>query len=820
MRLLIRMALIFALCFALATCFGCADKSSGGGDDDDTTDDDEPPESGVGSYGIHLNMVATLIGQTVTPEGRQVYDAAGDALTVATILVSDYLDAIEPFADDAAGFEYALLTLFEDEQLEPITHSDLTGVAFYEDPDVATLCLGWLEEGHGGQSLCGLEDGWIITHPVAGAFDVKTIQYVNERSGETPDHLSEVVAVRAVANTGTNTVVSGSYLKTYLQQDGWGVKVFADAGATETNQGYDGLLVADIEMFIGDEVFVLGRITLHDGMIELVPKSGYHVAVLSIGNAIEAPVTATLDELIAERFRYSGVLMRVNDVAIVDVNPDIPTTDWPEYGTKSKEITIRHTAGGAKVILPVYENTGLPGSTKPADGFDVVGPFEVSGAANQLFPRRVEDINPSGERLAGQIRVVINGEDISAVVDLADLETGLQPLGEDDALVPVVSLAEIVRVASLTRNPRQMTFKPVAYDDRQPFDTAVWEELKSGVVYQGSPTAAEQPDPMLNSYFWPQMGLSDIYYLNGVTTVACFRSVAPPEEGEADYGEGVTLLINGTSFAIDFAGLTKTEYNGQEAIAMSQLISDGVIQLFTMNGSFTTDQIKLLYNYRFVNKDDNQDITVRFGDLAGGYLLLGDDPRVVFPDLGAAYTLDQVLTIDMMRYVQVDLVDGSDPVVVYLRDCETETVELDEGEMGEAVFFDTVAQHAGIDDPGFNKYLYDFWLVAVDEFVSTWSYGHGHFDHLYILPFANEGFTTDFGEHSVGAYGGRAATKAVYEIRLVDVPQEAPSIPVISLLDGETVIWGTDANSCEGCHWKHNELHLPAIDCYSCHAAP
>ncbi|MDP8224302.1 MAG: hypothetical protein P9L99_13140 [Candidatus Lernaella stagnicola] len=820
MRSLVRLFLILSLCFALAFVLGCAEKSSGNDDDDDEGDDDTPPESGVGSYTIHLNMVATLIGESLEPTGREVYDAAGDTANVEAIALQDYLAALTPFAEDADGFDYLFLTEFEDEQVGPISYADLADAVFYEDTAAAALCLGFLSAGHETQSLCGLELGWIVTVPQTDAFDFVALSDLNTRTGETPDHLGETVAVQAIVHTGTNTVVSGTYVKAYLQQDGYGVKVFADAGATETNQGYDGQLVTDIETFIGDEVFVLGRVTVHDGMIELVPKSGYHLAVVSIGNDVAAPSTLTIDELAADRYRYAAALVRLNDVEIVDVNPDIPTTDWPMYGTKSKDISIRHTSGGAKMVLPVYENTGLPGSDKPAAGFDLAGAFEVSGSSNQVYPRRIEDINPSAERLAGQIKVSINGENKSAVLQLDDFPTGLQPIGDGGALVPVVSLAEIIRTAGLTRNPRVMTFKPVAYDDRQPFQTAIWEEMKSGMVYQGTRGSADQPDPMLNSYFWPQMGLSDIYYLNGVNRVAGFRTVEPPEEGEADYGEGMTLIINGTSFAVPFEGLTKTEYDGQEAIAVSQLISDGVIELFTMSGSFTTDQIKLLYDYRFVNQGGNEDVVVRFADLAGGYLLLGDDPRIVFPELGDSYTLDEVLTVDMMRYIQVEFGDGSDPVVVYLRDCDTESVENDAGETVEAVFYDTVAVAAGIEDTDFNKYLYDYWLVSADEFVSTWSYGHGHFDHLYIIPYENSGFTTDFGEHSVGAYGGRASTKAVYEIQLAEVPREAPSIPVVSMLDGETVIWGTDANTCEGCHWKSGELHLEEINCYSCHAEP
>ncbi|NLH47356.1 MAG: hypothetical protein GX444_02010 [Myxococcales bacterium] len=799
----------------LACGFGCADKSTGSGsddDDDNDTTDDDAPASGVGSYSVHLNLAPVAIGDGPEIAARTVYTPAGEELTAQTILVSDVLASLDAFTADAGNFTYRFINFFDLESAAAVAFADLANVAFYEDPDKTVLCLGWLVPGHEADSLCDMENGYLVTIPVDGAYELQDLAYVNERSGEQPTHLGETVALRAVAHTGANTIVSGSYLKTYLQQDGYGVKVFADPAATVADQGYDGTLYAEAETFPGDEIFVLGHITLHNGMIELVPLSAYHLAVLSINNPVPDPVTLTIGELKDDRYRYCGVLTRLDDVRIVDVNPDDPTTDWPDFGTKSKDIVIQHSTGGDKIGLPVYEHTGLPGSEKPADGFDVIGVPEVDGEATQLFPRRVEDINPTDQRLAGTIRVTVNGEDLSALVDLADLPAGQQPIGEDGALVPVVSLAEVAHAAGLTRNPKLLDFKPVAYDGRQPFDTLYYDELKSGTLYQDTPTEEEQPDPMVSSYFWAQMGLSEIYFLRGVTQIQAFRAVEPPTEGEAEYGEGITLKINGHSFAVPFAGMATTEYEGQEVIPAAQLINDLVIGQFTMGGSFTTEQIKLLYDYRLVSKDADDEATVRYADLAGGYVVVDDDPYIFFPDLGDAYRVDQLLVVEMKRYIQVDLGDGSDPTVVYLSDCATESVDVGDGTMEDVVFFKTVLDEAGV-DTGTGMYRYEFWLIASDEFASTWDYGHGHLESMYFRPLENRGYTVD---PEIAAYGGRVSTKAVYEIELHDVPQEAPSIQVI--VDGVT-LWGNDANSCDGCHFKEDTLQLP-IDCTSCHDVP
>jgi len=810
-----RMMLVAALLAALMLTLGCAEKSTGDDDDDDGADDDDDDAAagGVGDFDVHLNMVAVNLGSTTAPAPMTVYNGEKAAVEVEAVVVGELLAALTPFAEDAEKFTYEFIDQSEQNASSLIAYGDLAQAVFYKDPTSGELCLGWLTESLADRTLCGMENGWIVTHPVSGAFEMTSLAALNARTGDTPNLLGDMVAIQATVVAGSNTVVSGTYLKTYVQQNGWGVKVFADSAATETNQGYDGSLTTGIETFVGDELFVVGRITLHGDMIELVPKSGYHVAVLSILNQAPAPTTITIDNLLADPYRYPGVLLKLEDLRIVDVDPDDPTTDWPDYGTKAKEISIRHTSGGSKMMFPVYENTGLPGSDKPADGFDAVGVFEVDNGTGLLYPRRIEDINPTDQTLSGTMRVLVVGEDAGGAVSLAGLQAGLQPSGEDDALIPVVSLAEVAHAAGLTRNPKLLDYKIVAYDDRQPFETIIFDEMKSGVFYQGTPESAEEPDPLVNSYFWPEMGLSDIYYLRGVNRIQAYRAVEPPTEGEAEYGKGITLLINDKSFVINFEGLTRTTYEGQEAISFDLLINDQVLDMYTMSGSFTNEQIKALYHYHIVATDGSDDAVVLLNDLAGGYLIPADDPYVIFPFLGDAYRVDKVHTIDMMRFMQVNLMDDGDPIVVYLRDCPTEQADVGDGVMEDVVFFDAVLEQAGVDNTT-EMYLWDFYLLAIDEFISKWDYGHGHFTNLYFRPNENRGFTDD---PSMMAYGGRASTKAVYEIQRIAVPQQEPdALPVI--IEGTTV-YGSNPENCDGCHWKDDQYSLP-VDCTDCHTVP
>lgn len=796
--------------------FSCAEKEKGGDDDDggaDDDDDDDTPGQGVGSYNVYLNMVPVPIGANTTIATRTVYDANGDSFSVDSILVSDVIDAIEPFAPDAASFIYEFISRL-DATIGPENapgYTDLASAAFYEN-DTDELCIGWTAAGHESQSLCDMENGALITHPVDGAFDVKPISYINERTGDQPDHLGEELATKGIVTVGTGVLVSGSYVKTFIQQDAAGVKIFADMAATEEDQGYDGTLFSDIYTFEGDEVFVLGRITLHSGMIEYVPKSAYHIAVLSIGNDLVAPQEVTIGDIDDDPFDYAGALVRLNDLEMVDVNPDDATTGWPEYGTKSKDIRVRHTTGGLKVGLPIYEGTGIPGSFEPEDGFDAIGVLNVDEGAYLVFPRKIEDINPTDQHLSGAVRVTIFGEDISEAVNLSGLNAGLSKVAEDGEPIPVVSIASIVAAAGVTRNPKRLEYKPMAYDGRKPFEPSIFDEIKSGVLYQGTQGGDDEPDPFLISYFWEGMNLSDIYYLNGVTDVQAFREVEPPEQGDAVHGEGVTLIINGVKYAINFDTLPTTDYQGDEAIAFSSLISDPVITLYSMDGSFTTDQVKILYDYRLVSYDESEETIITFDDLADGYLVMADPPYTVFPSIGQSAKIEDLYTIDMMRMIRVDFGDDSDPETVYLRDCDTQPADVGEGVMEDVVFFSEVLTQAGV-DTSTGMYRYDFYLHSSDDFTSYWTYGHNHLENMFFRPYENKGYTTD---PDLGSYGGRVSTKAVMEIEMDELPENVPSIPVIV---GDETMWGSDAESCYGCHFKNELVQIP-IDCYSCHGDP
>jgi hypothetical protein len=785
-------------------------------------EDELPPDgsdtpgaaNGLGSYFFYLNMVTVPISALAQIESRTIFNAAGNEITTETISLYQIIEAIPEFAPDAAKFEYEPINFRDvsvfDQGGNSISYADLEKLFFYLGSEDEKLCLGWSEAGHESQSLCLMQKGMLVTHPLVDQFDIKKIAWVNERTDNVPSHLGDTVAIQAVVTTGTDVVVYGGYLKSFLQQEGFGLKVFGDFNASIADQGYDGNLLQDIQLFEGDEIFVEGRITVHEGMIEFVPSSGYHVAVISKNNALPTPRVKTADELAASPYRYAGTLVRVNDLEIIDVNPSNPATDWPEFGQKSKDIVLSQTGSSATFGLQIYQGTGIPGSRKPAAGFDLIGALNLNGDTFNLFPRKIEDVNPTDERLSGTVSVRLPEEDLSVDVDLSTLPAGLQVIEDGGSEIAVVSLATVINSAELVRHPKRSNYKPVAYDDRQPFETSEFDLMKVGVFYQDTPDSPDQPDPMLSTYFWEDAGLSHIFYLRGVNKIDGYRDEEGIVEGDAERGLGITLVINGSRFAVNFDSLPTTTYNGLEAIAISDLISDDVIDRYTMSGSFSKSMIKALYDYRLVSYMGDQEITVRLDDLTDGYLIMDDPPYTEFESYGSTHRIDDLFTVELLRFIEVDEgVSGS--TVIYLKDCPTESVDIGDGVFEDVVFFGTVMEEAGINIDQ-DMYLYDFWLIAADGFTSYWPYKHNHLDDLYFRPDENRGFTVD---PDMAAYGSRSSTKAVNEIELHAVPQAAPSIPIQY---GGVTIWGSDADSCVGCHSKDD---FPvSIDCYSCHATP
>ena len=70
-----------------------------------------------------------------------------------------------------------------------------------------------------------------------------------------------------------------------------------------------------------------------------------------------------------------------------------------------------------------------------------------------------------------------------------------------------------------------------------------------------------------------------------------------PQEGEATHGEGITLIINETSYPVNFADLPSPELTERP---LADFVPDNIMSFYTMSDSFSYDQIRVLYDYRLI----------------------------------------------------------------------------------------------------------------------------------------------------------------------------------------------------------------------------
>jgi hypothetical protein len=281
-----------------------------------------------------------------------------------------------------------------------------------------------------------------------------------------------------------------------------------------------------------------------------------------------------------------------------------------------------------------------------------------------------------------------------------------------------------------------------------------------------------------------------------------------PDEGGATHGEGINLIINGATYPVNFADLANP---GLTERPLADFIPDNIIIFYTMSGSFSYDQIRVLYDYRLVPYQGGDECFPVTWDEIGAE---ADPPMVSLSDqapfatatgLAGCGEIDDLFTIEMVRKVIVD--DGLEERVFYWEDLAT--VEID-GE--EVVFLDTLLDEAGLSQD--EKIMNDYYLYASDGFGTYFPFGHHHLEDMYFRPLANRTFVTD--EYpAMRAYGGRYSVKALLRIELRPVPQEPPSI----FAEG----WGwlsdpEDPATCYGCHVRQ-ELNIP-VNCAQCHSMP
>jgi hypothetical protein len=642
--------------------------------------------------------------------------------------------------------------------------------------------------------------------------EITDISYLKEMDGDVPAHEGETITIEGVATIGTGVMVSGRYVKFHVQDATGGAYVFADtqAQAMVAMQQAGGSSFEDIEIYEGDLVRIRGEISTHEGMIEFHPPSGSAISVLGTGQDLPAPhVFSSVDEIYddPEPYKYVGDLVRVNGV---EIQGD-PSEIWPPYGENEKGIPLR-TAGDTNTLYTdIYPGSGIPGSNYPEGPFDIVGVLHRGEATYTIYPRALYDINPAaGTPLSGyNLLVYKEGHKDQAIsVSVDDLPQCTYDTGREGGPGPesVVTLASFI-VPDVVTDPKNWVYKIVASDGRQPFKTLDFNEMKSGLLYEDE---YEEQD-VLWSYFYEGTGFDDIFFLIDLAEIVLYPVGEGPQEGEATHGEGITLIIDETSYPVNFADLPNPELTERP---LADFVPDSIISFYRMSGSFSYDQIRMLYDYRLIPYGDGDEcFPVTWDEINPEsdppmVSLSSEAPFANVTGLAGCGQIDDLFTIEMVRKVIVD--DGVEEQVFYWEDPALPKVEI-EGE--EVVFLDNLLDFAGISEA--EKFENDYNLIASDGFTTYFPYAHHHLENMYFRPLGNATFVTDENP-AMPEYGGRYSVKALLKIELRPIPQEAPSLFV------EGLGWLSDPESaatCNGCHVKRGEVVMP-VNCAECHTMP
>ena len=782
---------------AVVLAWGCSSK-------DEYNPPPVPPDI---SLSASFNQVPTDLSDWQTAR-VSVVDADGTSKTVWALRVSDWVNRI--LGAEASSYSYDFIDALDETLLECLGR-DVNQLPGYEDlqhaffiDDSANdrgLRLVWDEQKPACFYPDNLEKGSVVSRPDWTLLDKTDCSYVMETNSPAPVHEGETVYVEGIATMGTDVMVSGRYFKFHIQDATGGIYIFADTQATVEDQGYDGSTFASINIYPGDRVAIKGTIGSHGGMVEFYPPSGYFISVLDRGETLPQPhVFASVDDVYESGYAYVGDLVRINGLAI---QAEEPASVWPLYGQKSSDLFAK-TAGDVQALeVAIYPGSGIPGSTVPAGSFDLVGVLhreepDEGAASCTLYPRALYDMNPLAVPGIPGVQLSVYKADDPGNAVLVSLDALPQCLydREGEGAEPVVTLDSLI-VAQVVRDPKDWGYKIIARDGRQPFERLQFNQLKSGLLYADG--------DVVNSDFYAGMELSQIFYLNDLAEIVLYPlDSVGPEPGEAQHGQGVNLIINGTTYPVNFEDLPDPD--AENKLDLFEFVPNNIISLYTMDGSFSPEQIRVLYDYRFVSFNGAQKCTVTWDTLQTGQA----DMTSGFPAVTGIEecNVTDLFMIEMIRKIVVD--DGVQEQTFYWNDLPTVERDVGDGTTEEVVFFDDVLDAAGISQA--EKILNDYYLWASDDFGTYFPYGHDHLEDMFFNALTNQGYVTAENP-DMADYGGRYSTKAILRIELRPIPQAEPSLFV------EGLGWLSNPESaatCNGCHIKRGVLEIP-VNCAQCH---
>lgn len=657
-------------------------------------------------------------------------------------------------------------------------------------------------------AVAGDTAGDVLAPPTA------TVAELNAWGDGVPVRAGERLTIEGVATVTSGVIVSGSrYLKLHVQDDTGGVAVFADTQATVVDDGYDGSVLGDVFVRRGDLVRVTGVVGAHEGLVELRPQLAGDVEVLGHGEPLPAPlVFANLDALYAAGREPIGSLVRLDNLRLAGA------ATWPELGRNEKGVRFvaADAAGddGPAVLADIYTASGIPGSVAPVGPFGLVGLLRVSGDTLQVFPRSIADVHPVDERLSGSLRVT-RADDAEWGYDL-DVATVPAFLYEARTAVLVSDLLDGAAVP----RPQDYTYKVIARDGRQPFDTVDSVMLRQAYLVQSLDRDGAPVEGSVDVGYFEALDLSPLFSLGDVGEVRLFPvETTGPQVGEGPCSAGLNVWIQGEVLHVPFDELPAetVELGGASytATPLDEVVSDAIVGRYSFDGFLTPNDVRRLYLYR-VEDEAGGGADVQPENLTATWLV--SDSGSVLDATGATLLASGLCHVRANRRFVVHNGDAEATVLLSALAEAHETVTAGEADI-EAVPVDAIVEASGVrGDAAATSFDY---VLAPADYPGGVRLPYGH-NHLTALYWWDQGMRTvsldDVGDlldgDGAATFGGVAGAgwssiKALLEIRLETAPDPENTV---TAGPGDY----TDPTSCTGCHAKRGDVVIP-VSCVQCH---
>ena len=298
--------------------------------------------------------------------------------------------------------------------------------------------------------------------------------------------------------------------------------------------------------------------------------------------------------------------------------------------------------------------------------------------------------------------------------------------------------------------------------------------------------------------------------------------------------DGINVRIEGRTYFLPFATLPRTtvtvEGAEQEAVPLLALVPPEVLEPLSFDGSFTDEQLRVLYDYRLrAAEEEAAPVVVSPEGLAADHLLVEGWTTLLTDPAAGGQQVANLCHVEALRRFFVTRPGGEgeedEVTLLHLEDLPLETVLTREGEELPGLSFADLLAASGLLGEDEGPSAYDYRLIPADmlgqpDQAVRFPWGHGHLEQLRFVPSLLRTVSLDKeadleDEDGVASYGGLqghggwGSVKVLLEVALLPTPDPAATV------DGPDGPY-TDPESCAGCHVRRGQVDIP-VRCDQCH---